>query len=163
MGNAQELKDFIWSRVGSLDPLDFQRAMKRDHTLAMEYIVRLLRITVGHNGPTERKEEISCAGTPSRSFSSGSHRRSVRWTTSTFRSSGEGCARLRRSGDVPAPSSRSGSGFSRGSDEKKGVSAIAKLLNSRGFSPNIPRRLVLPQAAAILNSSLKTRPLYREQ
>ena len=59
MGNAQELKDFIQLRVGSVDPLDFQRAMKRDHTLAMEYIVRLLRITVRHNGPTKRKEEIN--------------------------------------------------------------------------------------------------------
>jgi hypothetical protein len=56
MGNAQELKDFIQSKVGSHDPLVFQRAMKRNHTLAMEYTVRLLRVTVRHNGPVKRRE-----------------------------------------------------------------------------------------------------------
>ena len=34
----------------------FQRAMKSDHPLAMEYIARLLRHTVRHNGPVLRHE-----------------------------------------------------------------------------------------------------------
>ena len=35
---------------------DFQRAMKQNHQLAMEYIARLLRRTVNHNGPVKRHE-----------------------------------------------------------------------------------------------------------
>ena len=34
----------------------FQRAMKSDHPLAMEYIARLLRHTIRHNGPVVRHE-----------------------------------------------------------------------------------------------------------
>lgn len=30
--------------------------MKQDHSLAMEYIARLLRRTVNHNGPVKRHE-----------------------------------------------------------------------------------------------------------
>ncbi len=40
----------------SFDGNDFQLAMKQDHPLAMEYIARLLRHTVNHNGPVKRHE-----------------------------------------------------------------------------------------------------------
>lgn len=56
MSFGQELKDLVLARVHSLDGNDFQRAMKQDHQLAMEYIARLLRRTVNHNGPVKRHE-----------------------------------------------------------------------------------------------------------
>ncbi len=56
MNFGQELKALVRARVGSLDGIAFQRAMKRDHLLAMEYIARLLRRTVNHNGPVKRHE-----------------------------------------------------------------------------------------------------------
>jgi hypothetical protein len=54
MSFGQELKDLVFRKVGSLDGDDFQRAMKQDHQLAMEYIARLLRRTVNHNGPVKQ-------------------------------------------------------------------------------------------------------------
>ena len=56
MGFGQELKNLVQSSVGSLNGNDFQRAMKQNHRLAMEYIARLLRRTVNHNGPVKRHE-----------------------------------------------------------------------------------------------------------
>ena len=56
MGFGQELRDLVQNRVGSRDGKAFQQAMKRDHQLAMEYIGRLLRRTVNHNGPVKRHE-----------------------------------------------------------------------------------------------------------
>jgi hypothetical protein len=56
MNFGQELKDLVLNKVGSLDGNDFQQAMKQDHQLAMEYIARLLRRTVNHNGPVKRHE-----------------------------------------------------------------------------------------------------------
>jgi len=56
MGFGQELKDLVMDRVGSLDGNDFQRAMKSDHALAIEYAARLLRRTVNHHGPVKRHE-----------------------------------------------------------------------------------------------------------
>jgi hypothetical protein len=53
---GQELKELVFARIGSLNGDDFQRAMKEDHTLAMEYIARLLRRTINHNGPVKRHE-----------------------------------------------------------------------------------------------------------
>lgn len=44
------------SAVRSLDGDTFQEAMKTNHPLAMEYIARLLRRTVDHNGPVKRHE-----------------------------------------------------------------------------------------------------------
>ena len=38
------------------DGIAFQRAMKTDHAMATEYIARLLRYTIDHNGPTKRHE-----------------------------------------------------------------------------------------------------------
>jgi hypothetical protein len=56
MGFGEELKNLILTKVGSLNGDDFQRAMKQNHQLAMEYIARLLRRTVNHNGPVKRHE-----------------------------------------------------------------------------------------------------------
>ena len=56
MGFGPELKTLVLTRGGSVNGNDFQRAMKRDHVLAMEYIARLLRRTVNHNGPVKRHE-----------------------------------------------------------------------------------------------------------
>ena len=53
---GDELKNLVLSKVGSLDGNDFQRAMKADHPLAMEYVARLLRRTVNHHGPVKRHE-----------------------------------------------------------------------------------------------------------
>src|SRR5215468_64245 len=56
MGFGKELKNLVLTKVGSLNGNDFQLAMKQDHQLAMEYIARLLRRTVNHNGPVKRHE-----------------------------------------------------------------------------------------------------------
>jgi hypothetical protein len=56
MAIGQELKDLVMNAVGSLDGNAFQNAMKTNHPLAMEYIARLLRRTVDHNGPVKRHE-----------------------------------------------------------------------------------------------------------
>lgn len=51
MGTNPELKKLIVNKIHSTDPDDFQKAMKMDHPLAMEYIARLLRFTTHHHGP----------------------------------------------------------------------------------------------------------------
>lgn len=56
LGFGQDLKDLVMQHAGSLDPTEFQKKMKEDHPLAMEYIARLLRHTVNHNGPVKRHE-----------------------------------------------------------------------------------------------------------
>jgi hypothetical protein len=56
MNFGQELKDLVLARVGSRDGDAFQKAMKRDHPLAMEYVARLLRRTINHHGPVKRRE-----------------------------------------------------------------------------------------------------------
>jgi hypothetical protein len=56
MGFGEELKNLVLTKVGSLNGSDFQRAMKQNHQLAMEYIASLLRRTVNHNGPVKRHE-----------------------------------------------------------------------------------------------------------
>ena len=56
MGFGEELKNLVLTKVGELGGDDFQQAMKQDHKLAMEYIARLLRRTVNHNGPVKRHE-----------------------------------------------------------------------------------------------------------
>ncbi len=45
-----ELKALVVAQ-GAVTPADFQRVMKQNHTLAMEYIARLLRRTTAANGP----------------------------------------------------------------------------------------------------------------
>jgi hypothetical protein len=56
MNFGVELKTLVKNKVGTLDGNDFQAAMKSNHPLAMEYIARLLRRTVRHNGPVKRHE-----------------------------------------------------------------------------------------------------------
>ncbi len=56
MSFGQELKNLVLAKTGSLDGNNFQRAMKQNHLLAMEYIARLLRRTDNHNGPVKRHE-----------------------------------------------------------------------------------------------------------
>jgi hypothetical protein len=56
MNFGQELKDLVLAKVGTLDGNAFQKAMKEDHDLAMEYVARLLRRTTRHNGPVLRHE-----------------------------------------------------------------------------------------------------------
>jgi hypothetical protein len=56
MSFGPELKALVLRRAGATDGDTFQKAMKQDHTLAMEYIARLLRRTVNHNGPVKRHE-----------------------------------------------------------------------------------------------------------
>jgi hypothetical protein len=56
MNFGQELKDLVQREVGTLDGNDFQKAMKENHSLAMEYVARLLRRTTRHHGPVSRHE-----------------------------------------------------------------------------------------------------------
>jgi hypothetical protein len=56
MNFGQELKDLVQAKVGTRNGIAFQKAMKEDHPLAMEYIARLLRRTTRHNGPVKRHE-----------------------------------------------------------------------------------------------------------
>lgn len=56
MNFGRELKDLVLAKVGTLDGNAFQRAMKQDHPLAMDFIARLLRHTTRHNGPVCRHE-----------------------------------------------------------------------------------------------------------
>lgn len=53
---APQLKALVQARIHTTDGLAFQTAMKHDHALAMEYIARLLRVTVAANGPVKRHE-----------------------------------------------------------------------------------------------------------
>lgn len=53
IGFGNDLKSLVLRKVGTLDGTDFQRVMKQDHQFAMEYIARLLRHTVRHNGPVK--------------------------------------------------------------------------------------------------------------
>lgn len=56
MNFGKELKDLVKKEVGKIDGKSFQKAMKENHPLAMEYIARLLRRTTCHNGPVLRHE-----------------------------------------------------------------------------------------------------------
>jgi hypothetical protein len=56
MNFGKELKDLVRAKVGKLDGAAFQKAMKENHPLAMEYIARLLRRTTHANGPVLRHE-----------------------------------------------------------------------------------------------------------
>ena len=56
MNFGQELKDLVRLHVGTLEGNAFQNAMKNNHSLAMEYVARLLRRTTRHHGPVLRHE-----------------------------------------------------------------------------------------------------------
>lgn len=53
---APSLKALVQARIHTTDGTAFQQAMKHDHALAMDYIARLLRVTVTANGPVKRHE-----------------------------------------------------------------------------------------------------------
>jgi hypothetical protein len=53
---GKELKDLVLREVGTLDGDAFQKSMKENHTLAMEYVSLLLRRTIQHHGPVSRHE-----------------------------------------------------------------------------------------------------------
>jgi N-acetylmuramoyl-L-alanine amidase/Putative peptidoglycan binding domain len=48
---GRDLKDLVMREVGTLKGIEFQKAMKANHPLAMEYVARLMRHTMRHNGP----------------------------------------------------------------------------------------------------------------
>lgn len=56
MNFGPELKSLVSTRVGTVDPVAFQRATKTDHPFAMEYVARVLRRTIGHFGPLSRHQ-----------------------------------------------------------------------------------------------------------
>lgn len=56
MNFGPELKRLVKDKAGKTDGNTFQKAMKENHPLAMEYIARLLRRTTHHNGPVLRHE-----------------------------------------------------------------------------------------------------------
>ncbi len=56
MGFGQDLRDLVLQNVGTLNSNDFQRVTKLNHIFAMEYVARLLRITVDHNGPVKHHQ-----------------------------------------------------------------------------------------------------------
>jgi len=51
MNFGPELRSLVRRRAAAVDPETFQRAMKADHPLALEYTARLLRLTTRHHGP----------------------------------------------------------------------------------------------------------------
>lgn len=53
---GDDLRELVMDKVGTLDGTEFQKAMKSNRTLAMEYASRLLRHTTHHNGPAKRHE-----------------------------------------------------------------------------------------------------------
>jgi hypothetical protein len=56
MSFGDDLRALVKARAGTDEGMAFQRTMKQDHPFAMEYIARLLRHTVRHNGPVKRHE-----------------------------------------------------------------------------------------------------------
>ncbi len=54
MNLAPELRHLVHTRIGSTNPIKFQHAMKKDHSLAMEYIARSLRNRIDTHGPVVR-------------------------------------------------------------------------------------------------------------
>ena len=56
MGLGIELRVIVAAEVGSTGAKEFQKAMKENHPLAMEYIARLLNRSIAANGPLLRNE-----------------------------------------------------------------------------------------------------------
>jgi hypothetical protein len=48
---GEELVNLVLANVGTVDGNDFQRVMKENHPLAMEFVARLLRRTTQYHGP----------------------------------------------------------------------------------------------------------------
>lgn len=53
---SRDLRQFLDVR-GIQDGVKFQRLMKSDHELAMEFVARLMRFTTRHNGPLYKGDE----------------------------------------------------------------------------------------------------------
>jgi hypothetical protein len=58
MGNGQSLKDYAQATLGGTDDATFISGMKSNHAFAIEYTVRLLRITIHHHGPFVNSRSI---------------------------------------------------------------------------------------------------------
>ncbi len=58
MANGQSLRDFVQDTLGATDDETFITGMKANHTFAIEYTVRLLRITINEWGPFVRSRSI---------------------------------------------------------------------------------------------------------
>ena len=58
MGKGQSLTDFTQTTLGATDDATFISGMKTNHTFAIEYTVRLLRITIAHWGPFVNSKSI---------------------------------------------------------------------------------------------------------
>ena len=58
MGNGQSLKDYAQATLGATDDATFISGMKSNHAFAIEYTVRLLRITIAHHGPFVNSRSI---------------------------------------------------------------------------------------------------------
>lgn len=56
MGFGSDLKELVLRKLNSVTPDTFRTGMMQNHPLAMEYIARLLRHTIRHNGPVKRGE-----------------------------------------------------------------------------------------------------------
>ena len=61
MGNGQSLKDYAQATLGATDDATFISGMKSNHAFAIEYTVRLLRITINHHGPFVNSGSIYAA------------------------------------------------------------------------------------------------------
>jgi hypothetical protein len=58
MGKGQSLKDYAQATLGATDDATFISGMKTNHAFAIEYTVRLLRITIDHWGPFVNSKSI---------------------------------------------------------------------------------------------------------
>jgi hypothetical protein len=56
MGFDPSLKALLMNAAGKTDCESFIKESKSNHTFAIEYFARLVRITVNHHGPIKRKE-----------------------------------------------------------------------------------------------------------
>jgi len=55
MGNDKSLEDYVQATLGATDDATFISGTKSNHAFAIEYAVRLLRVTVKHHGPFVHK------------------------------------------------------------------------------------------------------------
>lgn len=58
MVNGTSLKDYVQATLGATDDQTFIRGTKANHPFAIEYCVRLLRITIKHHGPFVTSKSI---------------------------------------------------------------------------------------------------------
>ena len=63
IGFGRDLRALVMHKVKTTEAVAFQAAMKENHSLAMEFIARLLRHTIRHNGPVKRGEIDECLST----------------------------------------------------------------------------------------------------